>query len=84
MNCSSHLLLRMTFSLVKQKQEQKQEHKDLKERPVNSGVGSHPPWTWGRVLPRLSVMELVEEFAYRFEGRMLRNCPSSRVLNDNI
>jgi hypothetical protein len=46
------------------------------EGMVQSGVGRRPPWSWDWVLPHLSFIELFGEFAYRFEFRMLRGCPS--------
>lgn len=47
---------------------------------VQLGVGRRPLWTWDWVLPQLSVAEFMGEFAYRFEFRMLRGCPSLQIL----
>ncbi|KAF9541135.1 hypothetical protein EC957_003377 [Mortierella hygrophila] len=43
---------------------------------VRPGVGRRPLWTWDWILPQLTVAEFKGEFAYRFEFRMLRGCPS--------
>ncbi|KAG0063257.1 hypothetical protein BGZ89_009997 [Linnemannia elongata] len=48
------------------------------------GVGRRPIWTWDWMLPQLSVAEFMGEFAYRFEFRMLRGCPSLEVLTLKI
>ncbi|KAG0287736.1 hypothetical protein BGZ96_008366 [Linnemannia gamsii] len=50
------------------------------EGVIQARVGHRPPWTWDWVLPQLRVLELSGEFAYRFEFRMLRGCPSLEAL----
>ncbi|KAK3842420.1 MAG: hypothetical protein J3R72DRAFT_443003 [Linnemannia gamsii] len=37
---------------------------------------ARPQWTWDWLLPSLSQLELMSEFAYRFEFRMLQGCPA--------
>ncbi|KAK5821494.1 hypothetical protein F5H01DRAFT_403330 [Linnemannia elongata] len=44
------------------------------------GNGAGPLWTWDWYLPCLTDLRLTNEFAYRFQFRMLQGCPSLQRL----
>ncbi|KAG0249691.1 hypothetical protein BGZ95_007444, partial [Linnemannia exigua] len=59
--------------------EDDEEHKDEEmvenEKNISYAV-ARPQWTWDWFLPSLENLELMSEFAYRFEFRMLQGCPA--------